>query len=558
MSAESKPLAAAESDDRAAPSRAVRWWAAVERWLAWSGDRLNPILVKETRQALKSRQFVITFALLLLCTWGWSIIGMAVAGPEIYYGAQGPEIFYGYYLVLAFPLAIIVPFGAFRSLAAEREDRTYELLSISALGSRQMIAGKLTSAIVQMLVYLSAVSPCMAFTYLLRGIDFLTIGVLLFYTVLASVGLSLLALFLATLATQRHWQVLLTVLVVAGLLLAFWGVAAAVYVAVVEGEDIGLGDPEFWPVNAAIQTAYWSCFALVFFAAAAQLSFPSDNRATRLRIVMALQHALFAGWMAWVWLGPARGEEWVPLPYLLLCALYWYVMGALMTGESPMLSPRVKRGLPQSFLGRVFLTWFNPGPGTGYVFAVCGMTAAAALAAIGVAFRWSLGIEWRNRWGTDASTGIVVFGALALAYLTAYLGVGLLVLRALRKVLPISILTAALIHVLLLLAGWGLPWIVHLMSPLHRSDDYTLLHVTDPFWSPVHAIERQGLAPDAPALLVLVPLAALAVLLVNLPALAREVRQLRVERPRRVEEEDAEQAALRAPPQPTRRSPWDD
>ena len=115
---------------------------------------------------------------------------MAVAGPRIYYGARGPEIFVGYYLILAFPLTIIVPFGAFRSLAAEREDRTYELLSISALTARQMIGGKLGSAIVQMLVYLSAISPCMAFTYLLRGIDFLTIGLFLVYTVLASVGLS--------------------------------------------------------------------------------------------------------------------------------------------------------------------------------------------------------------------------------------------------------------------------------------------------------------------------------------------------------------------------------
>ena len=30
------------------------------------GDRFNPIVVKEVRQALKSRQFVVTFLLLLL------------------------------------------------------------------------------------------------------------------------------------------------------------------------------------------------------------------------------------------------------------------------------------------------------------------------------------------------------------------------------------------------------------------------------------------------------------------------------------------------------------
>ena len=53
----------------------------MERTLVRLGDRLNPILVKETRQALKSRQFLITFVLLLFCAWGWSVLGIARIGP---------------------------------------------------------------------------------------------------------------------------------------------------------------------------------------------------------------------------------------------------------------------------------------------------------------------------------------------------------------------------------------------------------------------------------------------------------------------------------------------
>ena len=122
-----------------------------------------------------------------------------------------------------------------------------------------------------------------------------------------------------------------------------------------------------------------------------------------------------------------------------------------------------------------------------------------------------------------------------------------------------NILAAALVHCVLLLAGWGLPWIVHLMSPeMRRGDNYNLLHVTDPFWSPIEAVAGPRLTSLAPMLLAIVPLAALAVLAMNLPSLAREVRQLRVERPKRVEEEDAALAALRAPPEPTRTSPWDE
>ncbi|MHB8953051.1 MAG: hypothetical protein ACYC4U_08710 [Pirellulaceae bacterium] len=41
--------------------------------------------------------------------------------------------------------------------------------------------------LLQMLVYYSALSPCIAFTYLLRGVDIVTILLILFYTLWASV-----------------------------------------------------------------------------------------------------------------------------------------------------------------------------------------------------------------------------------------------------------------------------------------------------------------------------------------------------------------------------------
>ena len=81
---------------------------------------------------------------------------------------------------------------------------------------------------------------------------------------------------------------------------------------------------------------------------------------------MVLQHVLGTGWAAWAWLGPARGDEELLYIFLCLAGVHWYAMGCFMTGEAPQLSQRVKRRLPQSFLGRTFFTWFNPGPGTGY------------------------------------------------------------------------------------------------------------------------------------------------------------------------------------------------
>ena len=65
---------------------------------------------------------------------------------------------------------------------------------------------------------------------------------------------------------------------------------------------ITFNDAEFWQACGAILTAYATYFALVFYAAAAQITFASDNRSTRLRVIMLVQHLLFVGWMAWLWI----------------------------------------------------------------------------------------------------------------------------------------------------------------------------------------------------------------------------------------------------------------
>ncbi len=57
----------------------------------------------------------------------------------------------------------------------ESEDGTFELLSISALSAWQIIFGKMTSAVVQIVLYLSALAPCIVLTYLMRGVSLFSI-----------------------------------------------------------------------------------------------------------------------------------------------------------------------------------------------------------------------------------------------------------------------------------------------------------------------------------------------------------------------------------------------
>jgi hypothetical protein len=313
---------------------------------------------------------------------------------------------------------------------------------------------------------------------------------------------------------------------------------------------VPLRDPDFWQTNATVVSIYLGYFLLGFYAAAAQITFASDNRSTRLRITMLGLYLLVAGWMCRAYFGQPGGAT---LEFfILIAALHWYFMGALMTGESPELSPRVKRGLPQSFLGRVFLTWFNPGPGTGYMFALSSMLAASLMAVGMILTQFWLELWPASRpWPYEGTAAVAL---LATCYVTAYLGTGLLLIRFLRRFSYCPVFAALAIQVLLLLLGVGIPLIVQGLTPQWRNDGYSLLHMTNPFWSCRHAL---SFPIEAPVLLSVVSVAALIVFLLNLPAIAREVRHVRIDQPRRVADEDAQLLAAKHPPQPVHISPWD-
>lgn len=535
-------------------------FAAIERWLGRLGEHLNPILVKETRQALKSRQFALTFALLLVFGWAWSIFGLWLMGPEAAYGVKGPEMLIGYYAILAFPLVVIVPFGAFRSLASEQEEHTYELLWITALRPHQIVSGKLGSAMVQMLIYVSAISPCLAFTYMLRGISFPTILLVISYTILASLGFSLIGLLIGTLSTEKHIQVLLSVLLILGLLLAFYLSCLTAW-SLVYYSDQFFTEPEFWQVNGAILTAYGSYFAMAFAAAVARITFASDNRSSALRVVMFAQHVLLTTWIAWGCMASTSTVR-VYTPalamFLILVGLHWYITGAFMTGESSYLSLRVRRQLPMSFLGRTFLTWFNPGPATGYVFAVCGILAALITVSVAIVVGESLMAGIVSPVAGLRIDNVLVFGALEASYLTIYLGLGLLLIGLLRRVSRTGLVLSLLIQILLLLLGCGVPLFVQTMSPQWGQTGYSLLQMSNPFWTLGEIADSNTLPVETPVLLTVLPIVALIVFTLNLPTIIRELRRVRIAKPARVAEEDTELAARFAPLQPTRLSPWDD
>lgn len=486
----------------------------------WS-DRLNPILIKQTRQALKSRQFLGTFFLVLICVWSWSIlsIAMQVAGNAL---AVGPTTLHGFFIILIVPMIVIVPFTAFRSLALEREDGTHELLSITTLGARQIILGKLGSAVLQMMLFYSVLAPCIAFTYLLRGVDVITIALLLWYTLVNSVFLSSLGLLLASAARATHWQVLLSLLLLGALMAAGMAWAGGGYGVIWELEFDAMSSP-FWYAQAFINMMA-VCFIVLFLqAAAGQISFASDNRSTKPRITMVVQTMLFTGWASAFIL--AMPFEEAALGSIVILGIYWTIMGALLVGEFGTLSPRVRRTLPQTGLGRALFTWFTPGGGTGYLLTVCSLFAGIGVLTL------ACGLNQEARYDAFYRCAPLVF-----LYITSYIGVARLLVAATSRWSQPGALGSFVLTMTLLAFGALLPVVVQLLAYRIVGNEYTLLQTTNWLWTLVHAAQRStGELNLTTGIMCVV---AGIIFIINLVATAREVEQYHVNAPRRVREED--------------------
>ncbi len=527
-------------------------WDRLDAVLGTASEYLNPILVKETRQALKSKQFLITFTLLLILGWGWSLLYLSIAymqyGGGVAYAPHGVQMLIGYYWVLSFPLIIIVPFTAFRSLSVEREDGTHELVSITTLRPYQIVGGKLGSAVLQMLIYLSALAPCMAFTYMLRGLDLMLIVMVVGHLFLFSVFLSVLGLCFATVTTVRHWQMVLGVIFILMLVLIFLYSLGAVTTAMSELMP-QYHQTHFWSIQLLIITVLIGYGAMLFLSALSRITFDSDNRSTKLRWGMFALHLAGIAWGVWLWM---VGENEAGLAVLIVwAAIHWWLMGSLMVGERADVSPRVRRQLPGTFLGRSFLSWFYPGPGSGYMLASMSMLALFTLLAI------------LNIATADVDSKVILLALFMVCYVIIYVGITRLVMLLMQNVAQGGIFLSLLLGIVILLTGTIVPLLVQMgITGYYRTTfDYSVLLLPCPFAAPWGIFDNRLteislLGMSVSVEVVLLTTCAGCMLILNMLLAAREVDRQREAPPQRVLEEEAALHPEKAKTTPN--SPWDE
>ncbi len=492
-----------------------------ERLWTWGTERINPIVVKEVRQSLKSRQFTISFGLTLIAAVAWTLIAISLMIPRVYFIPGGLPLLTGFFCILQVPLMIIIPFSAFRSLTTETEDSTFELLSISALSAWQIVLGKMSSALLQILLYLSALAPCIVLTYLLRGVSLFAILFLLGLTVVFSVAETAVALLLASVARARLLQAGASVLLLVGLIVAFFSWTSLIVSNFIS--EVSNPPPQFYMVLFAMATIIAIALELVLRAAAAAIDFPSENHSTPLRRRLLLLVSLILFWSTFAVVASQEVE--IAYVFLIGTFIVCLFIGSLMTGERGIISPRACRTLPKTFAGRVFFTWFFPGAGMGYVFMVCVFAALVATMSLTELY---YSTTMQLRFGRSA---VAFVGYLLLCYLVIYLGLNRLFMLAASRRMPTPMLGAFALLVVNLVLLHLLPLILVFYFNDYREFDYDWHQALNVYWTSLEASDGGGAGLVLSTLIV--TLAAIVVFGLNLTLSTRDVMLIRVAEPPR-------------------------
>ncbi|MBI5363952.1 MAG: hypothetical protein HZA53_12285 [Planctomycetes bacterium] len=133
----------------------------------WS-ERLDPVLVKDLRAALRGKLVPVMFLFVLSSGVTWT--AWVVVRGRVEVSHLGPVIAIGAWWLAGFSSAVFLPIWAAVSLGEELDGHADSLLLAPDLSAWRLVAGKLLAAIVLVLLVLFAVLPFGVFGVYLGGV----------------------------------------------------------------------------------------------------------------------------------------------------------------------------------------------------------------------------------------------------------------------------------------------------------------------------------------------------------------------------------------------------
>ena len=366
---------------------------------------LNPVVVKELRQAVRN-WFVVGVLLILLLILFVAMV-MFVISESIGTTANptlGRNIFQTFYAILTIGSMLFLPIYTGTRFAKEREDSNMDLMFITTLTPGQIIRGKIIGGVILTALFYSVFMPFMSFCYLLRGVDLPSMFVVLAMSFIVVTALIHLSVCLACLPVSRNFKggigaatFFLSMSWVGGM--SFGGIAM-----IESGIGSKLASWDFWGPALTFVIGAALAMRVLYIAAVALITPPSANRALPLRVNTTVCY-LIAVTIPLLWdhfastsvmrselLGISAGFG---LPLLAVCLL------ACISSRDK-LSLRIRRAIPVTQPKRALAFVFYDGAAGGLVW--CALLAGFMLTLGYGAFGKTAG-----DWETYAATALYFF-----------------------------------------------------------------------------------------------------------------------------------------------------
>ncbi len=398
------------------------------------GDRLNPILVKEVRQALRGKYFRVLFWITLLVGTliGLGVIAEAGSEPSI---ETGRVFFMTIFGVLSAAVHCFVPFSAFLSTSAEWDENTYDLLIISNLRPRQIVQGKLLSALIQALLYYSTFGPFLVFAFLLNGIDLGSVAVILAGSFALCIALTLSGVAASSLASNKILRVVIMALFGLGLM-AVWGMSLGLAAAITFEPQV-LRSIEGQVAFVVFLTAALVLALLANAVALARFAHEEENRSTPLRVIATVIVVFATLWGTWLVAEFGAGEAMMgcQAAAVLLSFLPWL----LLSTEPEELPRRTSASAPRSRVLALLQAAYIPGGGRGAL--LCFLLGALAVSGSLLGMRFASG---SLPIALDVTVAVAAMYAYLLVFSTLAGGIGAYFVRraSARLVLRIAVVVA--------------------------------------------------------------------------------------------------------------------
>lgn len=319
-----------------------------------TGDRINPIVVKELRQGLKSRSFLLFFVglqiamVLSMFVYITSVIGQNAR-------LEGADAFF--WTIIGVLLLLLLPLRAFQALHDEIRENTLELLFLSRLTAWKITWGKWVAHALQALLMVSAVFPYFVLRYFLGAIDIPSNLLVLALTL--GTSLVLIGMGVGLSSTQSR---LIRILILLGGIMGAWSLITGV-MAFSSMRGMGASSPFHTPTPDWIEALalLLSAVAVLFFFlehGASKIAPPAENHAGRKRALGMFLVLLSCGY--------ALMEDAVEIVAFTTVVLGPFLCIGALNETLPRVSSAFRGWRPASLFNWLFL----PGWPSGFLYAL--------------------------------------------------------------------------------------------------------------------------------------------------------------------------------------------